>query len=120
MQQQKSLRELDEIVELSVLYDFYGALLKENHRRVFEDYVWNNYSLAEIASGQNITRQGVYDIIKRCRTRLHEYEEKLGLVHKFEITKQKLRQIEGIVGKGGDKEMAKAITLLAEDIYEII
>ena len=39
---------------------------------------------------------------------------------KFEITKQKLRQIEGIVGKGGDKEMAKAITLLAEDIYEII
>lgn len=120
MEKEKSLRELDEIVELSNLYDFYGALLKENHRRVFEDYVWNNYSLAEIAVEQQITRQGVYDIIRRCRTRLREYEEKLGLVEKFQMTKEKLQQIEGIAKSGEDAELAREITLLAEDIYEII
>lgn len=66
----KSLSELDEIVELSYLYDFYGALLKESNRVVFEDYVLSNLSLSEIAKERDITRQGVYDIVKRCRTRL--------------------------------------------------
>lgn len=117
---EKSLREIDEIVELSNLYDFYGALLKESHRHVFEDYVWNNYSLAEIAAEQKITRQGVYDIVRRCRTKLREYEEKLQLVHKFQITREKLQQIEGIANAGEDSKTAEEITLLAKEIYEII
>lgn len=117
---EKSLREIDELVELSNLYDFYGALLKESHRRVFEDYVWNNYSLAEIAADQEITRQGVYDIVKRCRTKLREYEEKLQLVEKFLKTKEKLQQIEEIAREGQDSEAAREITLLAKEIYEII
>lgn len=120
MEKEKSLRELEEIVELSNLYDFYGALLKENHRRVFEDYVWNNYSLAEIAVQQQITRQGVYDIIRRCRTKLREYEEKLRLVEKFQLTKEKLQQIERIATSGQDDRVAEHITILAKEIYEII
>lgn len=120
MENEKSLRELDELVELSNLYDFYGALLKENHRRVFEDYVWHNYSLAEIAGEQHITRQGVYDIVRRCRTRLREYEEKLHLVEKFQVTKGKLQQIEEIAKRGQDDEISRKIAELAEEIYDII
>ena len=120
MEKEKSLRELDEIVELSALYDFYGALLKENHRRIFEDYVWNNYSLSEIATEQQITRQGVYDIINRCRTRLRGYEEKLQLVDKFQRTREKLKQMEEIAESGTDRTVAERINVLAEEIYEII
>lgn len=116
----KSLTELDEIVELSYLYDFYGALLKENHRAVFEDYILNDLSLSEIAGERKITRQGVYDIVRRCRIKLKEYEDKLQLVHKFQLTKEKLKKIETIAGQGADKEAAAAITKLAEDIYDII
>ena len=83
MSKEKSLSELDEIVELSYLYDFYGALLKESNRVVFEDYVLSNLSLSEIAKERDITRQGVYDIVKRCRTRLKGYEEKLHLIEKL-------------------------------------
>ena len=85
MSKEKSLSELDEIVELSYLYDFYGALLKESNRVVFEDYVLSNLSLSEIAKERDITRQGVYDIVKRCRTRLKGYEEKLHLIEKFQL-----------------------------------
>ena len=120
MEKEKSLREIDEIVELSALYDFYGALLKDNHRRIFEDYVWNNYSLSEIAVEQQITRQGVYSIINSCRVRLREYEEKLRLVDKFQRTREKLEQIEKIAGSGKDNVTAEKITALAEEIYEII
>lgn len=115
-----SLTGLDEIVELSYLYDFYGALLKENHREIFEAYVLNDLSLSEIAKERQITRQGVYDIVRRCRLRLKEYEEKLQLVNKFQQTKKKLQEIEGIAGAGEDKAAARAITRLAEEIYDMI
>lgn len=117
---ENSLSELDEIVELSYLYDFYGALLKENHRLIFEDYVLNDLSLSEIAKDRGITRQGVYDIVRRCRIRLKEYEEKLQLVHKFQLTKEKLQKIEGIAREGQDEKIAREITALAEEIYELI
>lgn len=117
---EKSFSELDEIVELSYLYDFYGALLKENHRLIFEDYILNDLSLAEIAKDRQITRQGVYDIVRRCRIRLKEYEDKLQLVYKFQITKEKLQEIEQIVGEKTDEETTGQITRLAEEIYDII
>lgn len=118
--EEKSLSEPEEIVELSYLYDFYGALLKESHRMIFEDYVWNNLSLGEIARERQITRQGVYDIVRRCRTRLKDYEEKLHLVQKFEITREKLKKIESIAIEGQDAAAAAEITALAEEIYELM
>jgi len=117
---QKSFSELDEIVELYYLYDFYGALLKENHRSIFEDYVLNDLSLGEIAKERDITRQGVYDVIRRCRIRLKEYEEKLQLVQKFQLTKEKLQMIETLAKEGEDSKLAKKITSLAEEIYDVI
>lgn len=117
---EKSFSEPDEIVELSYLYDFYGGLLKENHRVIFEDYVLNNLSLSEIARERQITRQGVYDIVRRCRSRLEEYEDTLQLVYKFQLTKSKLQEIENIAREGTDQRMADRIVRLAEEIYEVI
>lgn len=115
-----SLSEPDEIVELSILYDFYGALLKEKHREIFEDYIWNNLSLGEIAKDRQITRQGVYDIVRRCRIRLLEYEESLRLVYKFEQTKQRLKKIQETVKKAGVPKLSEEIAKLAEEIYDLI
>lgn len=84
---------LKEVVELSILYDFYGELLGDHKKQIFEDYVLNDLSLSEIADEAGISRQGVYDIIKRCTKKLKEYEEKLMLVQKFHITKAKVNQI---------------------------
>ncbi|MCR5692075.1 MAG: DNA-binding protein [Eubacterium sp.] len=111
---------MDEIVEYSYLYDFYGGLLKENHRLIFEDYILNNLSLGEIARDRDITRQGVHDTIKRCKKKLRDYEDKLQLVKKFEITKDKLQEIEEIASQGQDKERAKSISKLAQEIYDMI
>ena len=48
MEKTTSSSEVDELLEFSYLYDFYGNLLKENHRMIFEDYVLNNLSMGEI------------------------------------------------------------------------
>ncbi len=88
--------KLEQLYELSLLYDFYGALLKDHQREIFEDYVLNDLSLSEIASQQDISRQGVYDIIKRCSKQLSEYERKLCLIEKFNNTKKRVNEINRI------------------------
>ena len=74
---------MEKIVKQGLLYDFYGELLTEHQRQVYEAVVYENLSLAEIAAEQGISRQGVHDIVKRCDKMLLEYEEKLKLVAKF-------------------------------------
>lgn len=79
---------MESIIKQSLLYDFYGELLTEHQRTVYEDAVFNDMSLGEIAGEQGISRQGVHDLIKRCDKILSGYEEKLHLVQKFQQTRQ--------------------------------
>ncbi len=96
---------LDQLYELSLLYDFYGELLKENHKQMFEDYVLNNYSLGEIAKERGISRQGVHDSVKRTSRQLKEYEEKLGLLERFRKLKKKVEKIQELADGEGLQEI---------------
>lgn len=93
MTENKSIHSIEERVELSLLYDFYGALLKENQQRMFEASILEDYNLSEIAHDEGITRQGVHDAIKRASKQLRIYEEKLGLVAKFEEQKRLVKEL---------------------------
>ncbi len=88
---------LQEIVELSRLYDLYGNLLNEHKRAVFEDYVINDLSLAEIAEQVGMSRQGVRDVVVRCSKQLYEYEEKLKLSSKLNVIGDLLDEIFGFI-----------------------
>lgn len=85
---------MESIIKQSLLYDFYGELLTEHQRTVYEDAVFNDMSLGEIAEEQGISRQGVHDLIKRCDKILSGYEEKLHLVQKFQQTRQMVEDIQ--------------------------
>lgn len=84
---------MDKMLEQALLFDFYGELLTEHQKSVYEDFVLNDYSLSEIGEDRNISRQGVYDIIKRCDKLLNGYEEKLHLVQKFLMAKEQVAEI---------------------------
>ncbi len=87
---------MEKIYEQAMLYDFYGELLTENQRSLYEDVVYNDMSLGEIAAERGISRQGVHDQIKRCDKILQEYESKLHLVEKFSKAKETVNQINRI------------------------
>ena len=87
---------MEEKIEQAYLYDFYGELLNEHQRRIYEDFVFNDLSLGEIANEEGISRQGVHDMIKRCTKSLEGYEEKLHLIAKFQSAKQKVAQIDAL------------------------
>ncbi len=96
---------MESFVKNSLLYDFYGDLLTEHQKSIYEAYVLEDLSLGEIAQANGTSRQAVHDIIKRCNHILSEYEEKLGLVEKFLLIKEKVRQINTC----GDLDTARAL-----------
>ena len=87
------MSSVEEIVEQSLLYDFYGELLTNHQKEVYEQFVLEDLSLGEIARDAGISRQGVHDLIKRCDKILQEYENKLQLVSKFTNAKDKVSKI---------------------------
>lgn len=116
--------ELEQIVELSMLYDFYGALLKDHKQKIFEDYVLNDYSLSEIAKEEGMTRQGVHDLVKRCSRELREYETKLHLLEKFEHTRNRVACMQKVLYEMKEhhvteQKLNELITLSCEILDEI-
>ena len=91
---------MESLVRQSMLYDFYGELLTEHQKNIYEDAVYNDMSLAEIAEEYGISRQGVHDLIKRCNKLLAGYEEKLQLVRKFTEAKKTIARIEMLAEEG--------------------
>ncbi len=117
----QDVNKVEKIVEQGLLYDFYGELLTEHQKSVYEALVLEDYSLSEIAEMFGISRQGVHDLIKRCDKILLQYEEKLKLVHKFTMTKEMVSRIEELSkeSQGTDSQKnLKEIHLLAENIMK--
>ena len=90
---------IDDITQASLLYDFYGQLLSKRQREVMELYHEENLTLAEIADEFGISRQGVHDALKNAEKSLNGYEEKLGLVAKFQKSSDAVKQIDTIIDK---------------------
>ncbi|HQL36098.1 MAG TPA: putative DNA-binding protein [Bacillota bacterium] len=83
----------DKLVQIALLFDFYGQLLTEKQIEIVDMYYNNDLSLGEISEQQGISRQGVYDTLKRAERTLYQYEEKLGLVDRFLKQKQSMEKI---------------------------
>lgn len=84
---------MEKIYEQTMLYDFYGELLTDHQRNIYEDAVYNDMSLGEIAEERGISRQGVHDLIRRCDRILQDYESKLHLVERFARAKETVMEI---------------------------
>ena len=122
---------MEDFVEQALLYDFYGELLTEHQKCIYEDYIMNNLSVSEIADVQGISRQGVHDMVKRCRKILKGYENKLHLVGRFLSTKAKIGEINGILaeydsvgydqadgGAGSVRDLVERVKKITDEILE--
>ena len=110
---------MEKIVEQGLLYDFYGELLTDHQKKIYEEAVYNDMSLGEIAEEEGISRQGVHDLLKRCDKSLMEYEERLHLVERFVRAKQTVKEILALTEEGHKEEgRLLAIKKLSERLLE--
>lgn len=79
---------------MNVLYDFYSELLTEKQREYMTLYYREDYSLGEIAQLNNVSRQAVYDNIRRTEQVIETYEEKLQLYKKHEKRQELFKQLQ--------------------------
>lgn len=110
---------IDKISEMSMYLDFYGGLLTEKQNQVMAYYFEEDMSLGEISEELQISRQAVYDIVKRSEKILKKYEMELGLVNRFLLQKEKLMDIKKVLlNHPTGSDLDRAINLI-DEIMEI-
>ena len=101
---------MEEIVERTLLFDFYGELLTEHQRAFYEDVVFNDMSLSEAAEVYGVPRQAAHDLLKRCDRMLLGYEEKLKLLERFTKLRKTAEEIGTLLsGSPGDSGTWQAL-----------
>jgi hypothetical protein len=75
---------IEKMVEIGLLFEQYKELLTDKQKEIVTLYYEEDYSLGEISENLNVSRQGVYDTLKRSEKIMKDYEVKLGLVNKFQ------------------------------------
>ena len=112
--------DIEKYINQGILYDFYGRLLTVHQQRIYEDVVFNDLSVSEIAENEGISRQGVSDLIKRCNKSLISYEEKLGLIKKFDETKSYVKEIQRIIKIYQETKNEKLISEIEKLSFRIL
>ena len=100
---------MDDIGRKALLFDFYGPLLTEKQREIFDYAVGEDMSLGEIAEATGVSRQAIHDMIRRTDRLLADYEAKLGLAEKFLDIEKHLSHIRTLVNSENPTENERAV-----------
>ena len=114
---------LDNLYEMSLLADFYGALLSQRQQDVLRLYHEENCSLQEIAEELGISRQGVHEALKKAEKSLRDYEAKLGLVVRVwsqaQVLHSEREPAKAPLADCGDPKVRQGLLALKNDIDSI-
>ena len=109
---------MDKHIELSILVEIYGKLLTQKQQDVLNDYYNKDLSLSEIAENNNISRQGVRDLIKKGESKLFEYEEKLNIMKKTQINEQTIQNVLAQLSKISENSSEKKIEKILNEVQK--
>lgn len=112
----------DSTVERTMLFDFFGELLTEKQKQYYDLHYNADLSLAEIAEQEGISRQGVWDIIRRAEATLRKAEERTGLVRRFRELQDTVSALEDSVNELlplTDGKARQLTTEIAERLREL-
>ncbi|MDY0405906.1 putative DNA-binding protein [Virgibacillus sp. 179-BFC.A HS] len=105
---------LDKTNRMNALFDFYQELLTGKQRDYMEMYYLEDYSLGEISELYAVSRQAVYDNIKRTEAMLENYESKLHLFDKFTKRTKLIEQMEKEMKKNNYQGLENYLAQLKE------
>lgn len=101
---------LEKTTRVNFLYDFYQTLLTDKQRVYMQLYYLDDLSLGEIAEEYGVSRQAVYDNVRRTEAMLEDYEEKLKLFSKFQNRMEIIEKLEQLVL--GNDEASEEVRML--------
>jgi predicted DNA-binding protein YlxM (UPF0122 family) len=105
---------MDKLTRINLLYDFYGQMLTDRQRKFVELYYCHDLSLGEISEQYGVSRQSVYDTLKRSEHSLIHYEEKLGLVSRFLAQRECLDRALSLLEDGSGIQIQEARKIISD------
>ena len=80
---------LEKFLHMSALFDIYGALLTDKQKRCLQMHLFEDFSLSEISTELGISRQAVYDMLRRSEQIMQQYEDKIRFGSPFDKRKNR-------------------------------
>ena len=102
-------RNMDKAILRTMLFDFFGDLLTDKQREYYDLHYNADLSLQEIAEQSGVSRQAVWDIIRRAEQSLMAYEDKTGLVARAVGRRHELEALEELVSRLPESEEKQEI-----------
>jgi len=109
--------EIEKTNRMNTLFEFYATLLTKKQMNYMELYYADDFSLGEIAEEFNVSRQAVYDNIKRTEKILEDYEYKLSMYSDYRIRSELLDQLTDYIKQNYPAD--ETLINLVKDIQEI-
>ncbi|MGO3732979.1 MAG: putative DNA-binding protein [Vagococcus sp.] len=109
--------EIEKTNRMNALFEFYSTLLTEKQMNYIELYYADDFSLGEIAEEYDVSRQAVYDNIKRTEKLLETYERKLHLFSNYVVRSEIIEEIKTLL-QDKDNQL-NTINELLDSIQEI-
>lgn len=109
--------EIEKTNRMNALFEFYSTLLTEKQMNYMELYYADDFSLGEIAEEYHVSRQAVYDNIKRTEKILEDYEKKLHMFSDYMMREELLEQLSEYTKTHYPKD--ETLRSLIEEIQEI-
>ncbi|GED58235.1 putative DNA-binding protein [Brevibacillus formosus] len=110
---------LEKTNQVNLLFDFYAPLLKGKQREYLELYYLDDLSLGEIAEMHEVSRQAVYDHIKRAEKQLFEYDQKLRLAERHEKRMDVLNRMNELVNELSESDTRDELNTLLHQLSEM-
>ena len=117
-QAMEELKTVDNTIMRTMLFDFYGDLLTEKQREYYDLHFNSDLSLQEIAEQSGVSRQAVWDIIRRAEQSLLEIEEKTGLVSRAVRRRKSLEELEKMISMLPEGENKAEILRIIEELND--
>ncbi|NMA92321.1 MAG: hypothetical protein GX973_04280 [Firmicutes bacterium] len=110
---------LKKLNRVNYLLDIYGSLLTSRQKNALQLYFINDLTLSEIALKFRISRQAVYDLIRRAVGALERLEERLSIYSQFKHLRQHLGEAERILnGKSLGTEEQEYLKEIVQELLD--
>ena len=110
-----------DLMRRALYLDFYGSLLTEKQREIYDLYYQQDLSLGEISELRGVSREAVYDTLKRSEDALKSYESKLRLLEKYQFSREITKEIAQIIASLKKREEQEQIDrkLIKQDLGQV-
>lgn len=84
--------DLEKNMYYGILFAYYKNLLTEKQVKYLTNYYEHNFSITEIAQNNYVSKEAIFDTIKRVNLKLIDFENKLELYKKVQTIEKILKK----------------------------